>query len=133
RRSSDLRLLAQSSRQILRIGPLIRGALGIAPDLPRRRGPLQLVLEPDLLFGAKNRLRRCVPLRVGRARTVERDLSRRLAGIESAATIENLRRILGKHPRELRTELSNFRVAERVRVAIAVLVGDDEIEVLAVA
>src|SRR4029079_1353688 len=58
---------------------------------------------------------------------------RRIPAVECTAAVENLRHVLRKHARELRPESSSRRVAERVGAAIAVLIGDDEVEVFAVA
>src|ERR1051325_403785 len=56
-----------------------------------------------------------------------------MPAVELTAAVENLRDGLRKHARDLRPESSGRRVAERVGAAIAVLVGDDEVEVFAVA
>src|SRR3954454_2713404 len=66
-------------------------------------------------------------------RAIEADFRRRIPAVERTAAIENLRHVLRKHARELRPESSGRRIAERVGAAIAVLIGDDEVEVFAVA
>src|ERR1051325_8838781 len=65
-------------------------------------------------------------------RAIEADFRRRIPIVECTSPVENLGHVLRKHARELRPERSRRRVAERVGAAIAVLVGNDEIEVFAV-
>src|SRR4029079_4510807 len=51
-------LLRQSIGKVLRVGPQVEGAQRIAPDLPGGRGLAELVQEPLLLTGPKDRARR---------------------------------------------------------------------------
>src|SRR5262245_31626713 len=51
-------LLGQSIGKVLRVGTQIEGTQRIAPDLPGCRGPTELVHEPLLLTGPKDRARR---------------------------------------------------------------------------
>ncbi len=126
--------LVRPGGQVLRVGARVERALRIAPDLPRRGRAPELVLEPCLLLRPEDRLRRCVPLRVGDMRVVEADLRRGIAAVEGAPAVENLHHRLGKHADELvAAELSERRVAEGIRAPIAVLVGDDQVQVPAVA
>ncbi len=70
------------------------------------------------------------PLRVGDMRIVEPDLGRGLAAVECATGVENSHPRLGKHSDVLFTaEFPERGIAEGVRASIAVLVGDDQIEV----
>src|SRR4029453_13701896 len=83
------RLLSESRGQVLRIGAHIHRALRVAPDFPRRRRALELVLEPSLLLRSEKRLRRRIPLRVGDMRLVEPYLGGRIAAVEGAPAVEN--------------------------------------------
>src|SRR3954469_2554252 len=56
------RRLRQAGDQILRVGARLERAERVSPDLPRRRRALQLVLEPGLLLGSEQGLRRRVLL-----------------------------------------------------------------------
>src|SRR5258705_1892643 len=66
-------------------------------------------------------------------RAIKADFRRRIPAPERTAAVENLRYVLRKHARELGPESSGRRFAERVGAAIAVLIGDDEVELFAVA
>ena len=78
-------------------------------------------------------MRRRVLSRIRNVRVVECDFGRRIAIVEGAAAVENLRCILGEHPVELRTEAGDGRVTEWVGAAVTVLIGNDEVEMPAVA
>ncbi len=58
-------MLDHFGRNVLRIDAVIDRAIGIGPDLPRRRRLPQPILEPRLLLGAEDRLRRLVLAEVG--------------------------------------------------------------------
>src|SRR6185312_5169423 len=78
-------------------------------------------------------LRRRAPLRVGHMRIVEADLRRRIAAVEAAPAVENLHLRLRKHSYELvAAELCERRIAEGIRAPIAVLVSNDQVQVLTV-
>src|SRR5206468_3144260 len=129
------RLGEQASGEVLRVDALVERALGIAPDLPRRGRALQLILEPRLLLCAEDRLRRRILLRVRDARLPEREFGGRIAAIEGAAPVEDLLEVFGE-PAIIGCPIAQLIeriVAERVRSVVAVLIGDDEIEMLAVA
>src|SRR6185312_7341052 len=127
-------LLGETAGQVLRVGALIERSERVAPDFPRRRGALELGLEPRLLLRPEDRLRRRAPLRVFDMRSVEPDVRRRIAAVETTAAVESLHGRLGKHTGELvAAELFQRRIAEGVRAPIAMLVGDDEVEMPAVA
>src|SRR5215831_1427668 len=132
-RTGRPRLLRQARGQILRVGARLERALRVPPDLPRRRRALQLVLEPGLLLGSKNGLRRRVLLRVCDVPVFELELRGRMAPVVSASPVEHLRDVLGEHAVEVPpvAKLAERVVAERVGAAIAVLIGDDQVEVLA--
>src|SRR6185369_8506098 len=124
----------QASGEILRVDALVDRSLGIAPDLPRRGRALQLILKPRLLLCAEDGLRRHILLRVRDARLPEREFGGRIAAIEGAAPVEDLLEVLGE-PATIGCPIAQLVeriVAERVRTVVAVLIGDDEIEVLAV-
>src|SRR5262249_22824279 len=81
----------------------------------------------------EDRLGRRAPLRVGDMRIVEPDFGRGIAAVETTAAVENLQNGLREHSHELvAAELVERRIAEGVRAPIAVLVGNDEVEMLAV-
>src|ERR1043165_10166026 len=132
-RTGRPRLLRQARGQILRVSARLERALRVPPDLPRRRRALQLVLEPGLLLGSKNGLRRRVLLRVRDVPVFEAELRWRVAPVVGASPVEHLRDVLGEHAVEVPpvAQLAERVVAERVGAAIAVLIGDDQIKVLA--
>ena len=67
-------------------------------------------------------------------RVVEPDFFRGIAAVETAAAVENLHQRLRSHRRELvAAQLSERRIAEAIGAPIAMLVGNDQVEVLAVA
>ena len=90
------RLGEQASGEVLRVDALVERPLRIAPDLPRRGRALQLILEPRLLLGAEDGLRRRILLRVRDARLPEREFGGRIAAIEGAAPVEDLLEVFGE-------------------------------------
>ena len=67
-------------------------------------------------------------------RVVEPDFFRGIAAVEGTPAVENLHQRLRRHRRELVTaQLPERRIAEAVRAPIAMLVGNDQVEMLAVA
>src|SRR5262245_62850775 len=88
------------------------------------------LLEPRLLLGTQDRLRWRAASRVGHAGIAEADFARRFAAVAGTAAIEDLHHVLGEHAEELlAAELAQGRIAEGVGAAIAVLVGEDQVEV----
>src|SRR6476469_5565305 len=66
-------------------------------------------------------------------RFVEPDFRRRIAVVEGASAIKKPHSRLGKHSDELvAAEFAEAGIAERIRTTVAVLVGNDQIEVLSV-
>ena len=71
---------------------------------------------------------------LGTCASLKRISGRRIAAVEGAPAVENLHLRLRKHSDELvAAELSERRIAEGIRAPIAVLVGNDQVQVLAVA
>src|SRR5205085_9396419 len=82
---------------------------------------------------AENRLRRRVPLRVRDVSIVEADFRGGIATVVAAAAVKGAHLSLRKHPDELvAAELSERRIAERIGAPVAVLIGDDQVEIPAV-
>src|SRR6185369_695732 len=119
---------------VLQVRAVVKRAERIAPDLPRCLRLAQLVLEPRFLLDAENGSRRCVLSWIGNARITEPDFGRRLTPIEGAARVERDHRFLREEASERRiVDLSDIFAVARVFAAEAVLVGEKEVEVLAVA
>src|SRR5262249_23770533 len=129
------RLGEEARGQVLRVDALVECSFGITPDLPRRLGLTQPVLEPCFLRSAEDRLRRGVLLWVRNARIPEREFGGRVSAIEGSAPVQHLLQVFGE-PAIIGCPIAQLVervVAERVRTAIAVLIGNDEVEVPAVA
>src|SRR5262249_12667184 len=73
----------RSAPEGLRVGAKVERALRVAPDLPRRTRRREALLEPLLLLGAEDRLRRCIAPRVRDILAVEADRLRPL-GVRAA-------------------------------------------------
>ena len=94
----------------------------------------QLVLEPCLLLDAENGPRRRVLARIRNAHIAEVEFGGRLPAIEGAARVERDHCFLREVAPERRIiDLSDIFGVARVVAAEAVLVGNEEVEVLAVA
>jgi len=66
-------------------------------------------------------------------RIVEPDFRRRIPAVEAAPAVQNPHDRLRKHSNELvATELFERRIAEGVRAPIAVLVGNEQVQMLTV-
>ena len=109
-----------------------RVAGGVAPDLPGRLRTAQALEEPRLLLGAKNRLCRLVFAEIGDLIAAKADRLRRLAAVVSAPRIHDFHRFFRHEFRKMRARKRlRFRSTGRFLGAIAVLVGDDQVDVAA--
>src|SRR4029453_5083341 len=112
----------------------IDGTQRTAPDLPGCRGPTELVHEPFLLTGPEDRARRGILSRIRDAYVAKAEFGGRFAAVEGTAGIERDHRRFREHPVESRiVNLANALRIGRVVAAEAVLVGEKEIKVPAVA
>src|SRR6185369_12244666 len=87
-----------------------------------------------LLVGSEDRLWWRVSAGIGNPNLTERDLCRRLASVECASGVKNFHRRLWEHAEEfVAAKLFDVGIARRILAAVAVLIGEDQVEVPTIA
>src|SRR6476646_1034039 len=125
--------LGEPSRKDLRIGAPVERPVRRRPYFPGRFRCRERALEPRLLFATQQRHGGFVLAEVRHFRVTESNRIGWLAIVVPTTGIQHFHRFLREKVREvIRTEGVRAGLAARVFHRIAVVVGDDEIDVLAI-